>query len=143
MSNATLTSLCTDAQAQVYNDAPYYFLGTLRLVFGAGSIAWKTSIVKSMLLDPCTRDSLRRQYSTRFNSSPAAKRETIPHGYWHERGMRVETVHHHFSLGRLQTPKQLAKVLAEIRQIGFEGVGLEYGILPQALKKKPTGSQRW
>jgi ABC-type transport system substrate-binding protein len=50
--NATLTSLCTKAQAQVYNDAPYYFLGTLKLVFGAGSIAWKSSVVKSMLLDP-------------------------------------------------------------------------------------------
>jgi len=37
----------------------------------------------------------------------------------------------------LQTPRQLSKVLAEIREIGFEGVGLEYGILPATLKKKP------
>jgi sugar phosphate isomerase/epimerase len=42
-----------------------------------------------------------------------------------------------FPWGRLQTPKQLSKVLAEISKIGFEGVGLEYGILPPTLKKKP------
>lgn len=51
-SNSTLISDCTAAQQQVYNDAPYMFLGTLKLVFGAGSIVWKTSVVKSMLLDP-------------------------------------------------------------------------------------------
>ena len=42
-----------------------------------------------------------------------------------------------FPWGKLETPKQLAKVLAEIKEIGFEGVGLEYGILPKALKEKP------
>ena len=42
-----------------------------------------------------------------------------------------------FPWGRMNTPGQLSKVLSEIRQIGFEGVGLEYGILPQALKKNP------
>jgi sugar phosphate isomerase/epimerase len=42
-----------------------------------------------------------------------------------------------FPWGRLETPKQLAKVLSEIKQMGFEGVGLEYGILPKALMEKP------
>jgi ABC-type transport system substrate-binding protein len=51
-SNSTLVSACTAAQAQVYNDAPYIFLGTLKLVFGAGSIVWNRNVVKSMLLDP-------------------------------------------------------------------------------------------
>jgi sugar phosphate isomerase/epimerase len=37
----------------------------------------------------------------------------------------------------LNTPRQLSKVLNEIREIGFEGVGLEYGFLPPALKKDP------
>jgi ABC-type transport system substrate-binding protein len=51
-SNATLISDCTAAQAQFYNDAPYIPLGTLKLVFGAGSIVWNKNVVKSMLLDP-------------------------------------------------------------------------------------------
>jgi ABC-type transport system substrate-binding protein len=51
-SNTTLVSDCTAAQLQFYNDAPYIPLGTLKLVFGAGSIVWKSSVVKSMLLDP-------------------------------------------------------------------------------------------
>jgi len=43
-----------------------------------------------------------------------------------------------FPWGKLETPKQLSRVLAEIKQIGFEGVGLEYGILPKILKTKPA-----
>jgi sugar phosphate isomerase/epimerase len=39
--------------------------------------------------------------------------------------------------GKLKTPSQLSKVLAEIQKIGFEGVGLEYGLLPPALKDGP------
>jgi len=39
--------------------------------------------------------------------------------------------------GKLQTPRQLSKVLSEIKQIGFEGVGLEYGLLPQVLRDQP------
>ena len=42
-----------------------------------------------------------------------------------------------FPWGRLNAPHQLSKVLTEIKQIGFEGVGLEYGLLPQTLKKNP------
>jgi ABC-type transport system substrate-binding protein len=51
-SNSTLISDCTTAQKQVYNDAPYAWLGTLKLVFGAGSLVWNKNVVKSMLLDP-------------------------------------------------------------------------------------------
>jgi ABC-type transport system substrate-binding protein len=51
-SNQTLISDCTAAQLQFYNDAPYAALGTLKLVFGAGSIVWNKNVVKSMLLDP-------------------------------------------------------------------------------------------
>lgn len=40
--------------------------------------------------------------------------------------------------GRLNTPRQLSKILSEIHDIGFEGVGLEYGFLPSALKEKPA-----
>ena len=49
---STLTSLCTKAQAQVYNDAPYAWFGFCKLFLGAGSIAWKSSVVKSALGDP-------------------------------------------------------------------------------------------
>ena len=42
-----------------------------------------------------------------------------------------------FPWGRLETPRKLSCVLGKIKKIGFEGVGLEYGILPQALKDRP------
>jgi peptide/nickel transport system substrate-binding protein len=51
-SNSTLITDCTAAQKQVYSDAPYLWLGSLKLVFGAGSVVWNKNIVKSMLLDP-------------------------------------------------------------------------------------------
>jgi peptide/nickel transport system substrate-binding protein len=51
-SNSTLVADCTAAQSQFYNDAPYIPLGTLKLVFGAGSVVWNKNIVKSMLFDP-------------------------------------------------------------------------------------------
>ncbi len=51
-SNTTLKSLCTTAQAQVYHDAPYVYLGTVKLLFGGGSVAWNKAVVKSLLIDP-------------------------------------------------------------------------------------------
>lgn len=51
-SNPTLISACTAAQLQFYNDAPYIPLGTLKLVFGAGSVVWNKNVVSGMLLDP-------------------------------------------------------------------------------------------
>ncbi len=42
-----------------------------------------------------------------------------------------------FPWGKLETPRQLSKVLLDIEKLGFEGVGLEFGLLPPALKKNP------
>ncbi|HZW55375.1 MAG TPA: sugar phosphate isomerase/epimerase [Nitrososphaerales archaeon] len=42
-----------------------------------------------------------------------------------------------FPWGKLDSPRKLSLVLSKIKKIGFEGVGLEYGILPQALKDRP------
>lgn len=51
--NVTLIKqLCTSAQAQLYNDAPYGWIGTFKLWFGDGSIAWNKNVVKSFYLDP-------------------------------------------------------------------------------------------
>jgi ABC-type transport system substrate-binding protein len=47
-----ITQLCTAAQLQMYNDAPYIWLGSIKLVFGGGSVAWQKSVVSGMLLDP-------------------------------------------------------------------------------------------
>lgn len=40
--------------------------------------------------------------------------------------------------GKMKTPRQLSDILSGIREIGFEGVGLEYGFLPPALKNSPA-----
>jgi ABC-type transport system substrate-binding protein len=47
-----LTNLCTAAQKQVYDDAPYLWLGTVKLAYGGGSLVWDNTVVKSLLLDP-------------------------------------------------------------------------------------------
>jgi hypothetical protein len=53
ISDATqLVNLCTAAYTQVYNDAPYLWLGTIKPFFGAGSIAWQKSVVNSFYVDP-------------------------------------------------------------------------------------------
>ena len=50
---AYLQSLVTAAQAQIYQDAPYAWLGTfgLWLPWG-GSIVWKTGVISGFLVDP-------------------------------------------------------------------------------------------
>ena len=48
----TITNLCTSAQAQVYNDAPYIWIGSPTLAFGAGSVVWNNQVVKGFLMDP-------------------------------------------------------------------------------------------
>ena len=58
-----ITDLCTKAQAQYYNDAPYIWLGATKLPFGAGSVVWNKTIVNSLLLDPLL-DRLRHRSST-------------------------------------------------------------------------------
>ncbi len=47
-----IVALCTKAQAQEYNDAPYIWLGTIKLFFGAGSIVWNNQVVNSFYVDP-------------------------------------------------------------------------------------------
>jgi ABC-type transport system substrate-binding protein len=49
---SALTNICTKAQAQIYNDAPYIWLGTLKLFFGAGSIVSNKQVIKSYYCDP-------------------------------------------------------------------------------------------
>ena len=49
---SVIKSVCTVAQKQMYDDAPYIWLGAIKLVFGGGSVAWQKSVVKSALLDP-------------------------------------------------------------------------------------------
>jgi ABC-type transport system substrate-binding protein len=51
-SQTQLTSDCTAAQAQIANDAPYIWLGSVKLFFGGGSIVWNNQVVKSFLADP-------------------------------------------------------------------------------------------
>jgi ABC-type transport system substrate-binding protein len=48
-----IQALCTKAQAQIYTDAPYAWLGTfgLWLPYG-GSLVWKQGTIKSFLVDP-------------------------------------------------------------------------------------------
>jgi ABC-type transport system substrate-binding protein len=49
---AQLTAACTAAQTQITNDAPYIWLGSVKLFFGGGSIVWNNGVVKSFLADP-------------------------------------------------------------------------------------------
>jgi len=49
---SALTTACTAAQLQVANDAPYVWLGSVKLFFGGGSIVWNNQIVKGFLADP-------------------------------------------------------------------------------------------
>jgi peptide/nickel transport system substrate-binding protein len=53
ISNTTqLLGLCTAAYTQVYNDAPYIWLGTIKPFFGSGSLVWQKSVVHSFFVDP-------------------------------------------------------------------------------------------
>jgi peptide/nickel transport system substrate-binding protein len=49
---AQLITACTAAQKQVSDDAPYVWLGSVKLFFGGGSIVWNNQVVKSFLADP-------------------------------------------------------------------------------------------
>jgi len=49
---AQLIAACTAAQTQITNDAPYIWLGSVKLFFGGGSIVWNNQVVKSFLADP-------------------------------------------------------------------------------------------
>jgi ABC-type transport system substrate-binding protein len=45
-------SALTDAQQQIYNDAPYAWLGTYKLWGIDGSVVWNKSVIQSMLFEP-------------------------------------------------------------------------------------------
>jgi len=48
-----IQSVCTPAQAQIYNDAPYIYLGLSRLWEpSGGSLVWNKNIIRSFLADP-------------------------------------------------------------------------------------------
>jgi peptide/nickel transport system substrate-binding protein len=49
---SSIQAICTKAQADVYNDAPYAWIGFPKLWEYAGSLVWKTGVVKSFSLDP-------------------------------------------------------------------------------------------
>ncbi|HYV99954.1 MAG TPA: ABC transporter substrate-binding protein [Candidatus Acidoferrum sp.] len=48
----TITNLCTAAYAQVYQDAPYIWVGSPTLALGAGSVVWNKNVVSGFLMDP-------------------------------------------------------------------------------------------
>jgi peptide/nickel transport system substrate-binding protein len=45
-------SVCEKAQTQIYNDAPYIWLGTNRLWLPGGSIVWLNDVVSGFYVDP-------------------------------------------------------------------------------------------
>ena len=53
ISNITLLqNTCKAAQMQIYNDAPYYWVGQMKLFTGDGSIVWQKNTIKSFYVDP-------------------------------------------------------------------------------------------
>ncbi|HXY82146.1 MAG TPA: ABC transporter substrate-binding protein [Candidatus Saccharimonadales bacterium] len=48
----TITTLCTAAQASIYHDAPYIWVGSPTQAFGAGSVVWNKNVVQGFLMDP-------------------------------------------------------------------------------------------
>ncbi len=51
-SQSTLISDCTAAQQTITNQAPYIWLGSVKLFFGGGSIVYNNNVIKSFLPDP-------------------------------------------------------------------------------------------
>jgi len=47
-----IQAICTKAQGQVYNDAPYAWYGIEKLWYGGGSLVWQKSVIKSFYTDP-------------------------------------------------------------------------------------------
>jgi ABC-type transport system substrate-binding protein len=48
----TLKQLCTAAQLQINNDAPYAWFGSLKLIVGSGSVVWDKRVIAGGLIDP-------------------------------------------------------------------------------------------
>ena len=51
-SQSALISACTAAQQVVAEQAPYIWLGTLKLSFGGGDVVYNNQVIKSLLMDP-------------------------------------------------------------------------------------------
>jgi len=51
-STSTILTLCTAAQKQIYNDAPYAWYGIEKLWYGGGSLVWQKSVIKGFYTDP-------------------------------------------------------------------------------------------
>jgi len=49
---ATIQSICTQAQKQIYDDAPYWGWGICKYLFGDASPAWDSSVVQNAYMDP-------------------------------------------------------------------------------------------
>ncbi len=47
-----IQATCKTAQQQIYNDAPYAWLGLVTLWYAAGSLVWQKSVVRGFLVDP-------------------------------------------------------------------------------------------
>jgi len=47
-----IQNLCKVAQGQIYNDAPYAWIGYYGLWYSSGSLVWKNGVIKGFLLDP-------------------------------------------------------------------------------------------
>ena len=48
----TVLNALADAQTQIYNDAPYAWLGTYKLFGVDGSVVWNKNVIQSMLFEP-------------------------------------------------------------------------------------------
>lgn len=56
---SAIQAACQAAQEQIYNDAPYGWLGVIHpWLPSGGSIVWKTGVIKSFLVDPTFTGSL-------------------------------------------------------------------------------------
>lgn len=49
---ATIQSICTQAQQEVYDEAPYWGWGICTYLFGDSSPAWDTSVIQNAYMDP-------------------------------------------------------------------------------------------
>jgi ABC-type transport system substrate-binding protein len=49
---SNIQNLCKLAQGQIYNDAPYAWIGFYKLWYESGSLVWQNGVIKGFLLDP-------------------------------------------------------------------------------------------
>jgi peptide/nickel transport system substrate-binding protein len=51
-STSQIVSACTPAQQQIYNDAPYAWLGLMKLWYVGGSLVWDKGVISNFYVDP-------------------------------------------------------------------------------------------